>query len=98
MPVKREMSFGLCQESSYTAITLNPESNFTRRKKNHLYSLKNIDVTRATQTTLDVMKGPSMIIGISMDQEICLILEQVSLSLLYQVTNLQMDTSGPGRD
>ena len=27
--------FGLCREASYTAITLNPESNFTRREKNH---------------------------------------------------------------
>ena len=24
-----------CREASYTAITLNPESNFTRREKNH---------------------------------------------------------------
>ena len=30
-----ERFFGPCQEASYTAITLNPESNFTRRKKNH---------------------------------------------------------------
>ena len=27
--------FGPCQEASYTAITLNPESNFTRRERNH---------------------------------------------------------------
>ena len=27
--------FGTCQETSFTAITLNPESNFTRREKNH---------------------------------------------------------------
>ena len=27
--------FCLRQETSYTAITLNPESNFTRREKNH---------------------------------------------------------------
>ena len=27
--------FGPCQQTSYTAITLNPESNFTRREKNH---------------------------------------------------------------
>ena len=27
--------FGPCQETSYFAITLNPESNFTRREKNH---------------------------------------------------------------
>ena len=35
MPVKRQMTFGPCQETSKTAITLNPESNFTRREKNH---------------------------------------------------------------
>ena len=35
MPVKHEMIFGPCQETSYSAITLNPESNFTRREKNH---------------------------------------------------------------
>ena len=27
--------FGPCRETSYTAITLNPESNFTRREKKH---------------------------------------------------------------
>ena len=46
------MIFGPCQETSNTAITLNPESNFTRREKNH--SLKYIDVTRTTHTNLDV--------------------------------------------
>ena len=35
MPVKQEMIFAPCQETSYTAITLNPGSNFTRREKNH---------------------------------------------------------------
>ena len=35
MPVKRKTIFGPCREASYTAITLNPESNFTRREKNH---------------------------------------------------------------
>ena len=39
-----------------------------------------------------------MIIGISMDQEICLILGQVSLSLLYEVRNLQKDSCVPERD
>ena len=37
-----------------------------------------------------------MIIGISMDQEICQILGQVSLSLLYEVRNLQKDICGLG--
>ena len=35
MPVKQEITFGTCQGTSYTAITLNPESNYTRREKNH---------------------------------------------------------------
>ena len=34
-PVKRQTICGPCREASYTAITLNPESNFTRREKNH---------------------------------------------------------------
>ena len=35
MPMKQLMTSGPCQETSYTAITLNPESNFTRRERNH---------------------------------------------------------------
>ena len=35
MPVKHEMIFVPFQETSYTAITLNPESNFARREKSH---------------------------------------------------------------
>ena len=38
----------------------------------------------------------SMIIGMLMGQEICLILGQVSLSLLYKKRNLQTDICGPG--
>ena len=41
-------------------------------------------------------KAASMTIGISMDQEICLILGRVSLSLLYWKRNLQTDFCGPG--
>ena len=40
----------------------------------------------------------SMIIGISMDQEIYPILGQVLLSLLYWMRNLLTDTRGQGRD
>ena len=55
MPVKQLMISGPCQETSYTAITLNPESNFTRREKNHsLFHFKYIDVSRTTHTNLDV--------------------------------------------
>ena len=35
MPVKQLMTSGPWQETPYTAITLNQESNFTRREKNH---------------------------------------------------------------
>ena len=35
MPVKQLMISGPCQETSKTAITLNLESNFNRREKNH---------------------------------------------------------------
>ena len=35
LPVKLYTIFGPCREASYTAITLNPESNFTRRERNH---------------------------------------------------------------
>ena len=34
------MTCGPCQETSFSAITLNQESNFTRREKNHSYSAK----------------------------------------------------------
>ena len=50
------MIFGPCQEASFSVITLNPESNFTCRDKNHsLFQLKYIDVNRTTRTNLDVM-------------------------------------------
>ena len=48
------MTFGACQETSYTAITLNPESSFTRREKSFPIPLKYIDVCRTTHTNLDV--------------------------------------------
>ena len=49
------MTSGPCRETSYTAITLNQESNFTRREKNEFpIPLKYIDVTRTTHTNLDV--------------------------------------------
>ena len=54
MPVKRLMISGPCQETSYTAITLNPESNSTRREESFPIPLKYIDVSRTTHTNLDV--------------------------------------------
>ena len=48
------MICGPCQETSYTAITLNPESNFSRREESFPIPLKCIDVSRTTHTNLDV--------------------------------------------
>ena len=43
-------------------------------------------------------RNASIIIGISMGQEICQILGQVSLNLLYWKKHLQTEKCGPGRD
>ena len=49
------MIFGPCQETSYTAISLNLESNFTSpREESFPIPLKYIDVSRTTHTNLDV--------------------------------------------
>ena len=51
-----------------------------------------------TRTWMLCKKAAPMIIGMSVDQEICLILEQVSLSLLHYMRNLQTNICGPVRD
>ena len=100
MLVKRLMIFGPCQEISYTAITLNQESNFTRREKNH--SLFHWSTLTYPDLLLLIWmsnkRNASMIIGMSMDQETCRILGQVSLNLLYWKKNLQKEKCGPGGD
>ena len=133
------MIFGPCQDTSYTAITLNQESNITRREESFPIPLQYIDVSRTTHTNLDVKQerrvddywnidgsrdlsdpwtGFTQVTlleenppegfmwsgerltkrqknGTSMDQENCLIIGQVSPSLLYEVRNVQKDTCGP---
>ena len=81
--------FGPCQETSYTAITLNPESNFTRRQRNHsLFHWNTLMYPELlTRIWMSSKRNASMIIGISMGQETCLIHWQLSLSLLYWKKN-----------
>ena len=100
MPVKRQMIFGPCQETSYTAITLNTESIFTRREKNHSLCHWNTFTSPELHKRIwmSCKKAASITIGISMGQEICLIIGQVSLSLLCWKRSLQTDICGPGRD
>ena len=84
MPAKRLMIFGPCQETSYTAITLNPESNFTRREQSHsLFHRSTLTFPELhTQIWRLSRKNASTITGISMDLETCQILGQVSHNLL----------------
>ena len=100
MPVKQLMIFGLCQETTYTAFTLNQESNFICREKSH--SLLHWNTLTSPEwlirTWMLSRSAASMTIGISMGQEICLILGQVSLRKLYWKKNLQTDICGPGGD
>ena len=57
---------------------------YSPREESFPIPLKYIDVSRTTHMNLMLCKkAASMTIGISMDQEICLILGQVSLNLLY---------------
>ena len=72
---------------------------YSPREESFPSPLKYIDVTRTTHTNLDVSKrDASMIIGISMGQETCLIHGQVSHNLLVCKKNLQSDMCGPGGD
>ena len=80
MPVKWWMTFGPCQETSYTAITLNPESSFTRREKNH--SLFHRNTLTSPELHIQIWMS-SKSDASTMGQEICLILGQVSLILFY---------------
>ena len=71
MPVKQQMTSGPCQEASKTAITLNPESNFTRREKNHsLFHWNTLMYPELLiRNWMSSKRDASMTIGISMGQE-----------------------------
>ena len=73
---------------------------YSPREESVPIPLKYIDVSRTTHTNLDVKqeKNASMILGISMGQETCLIHGQVSLNLLHWKKIFQKDLCGPGRD
>ena len=57
MLVKRQMTSGPCQETSFSAITLNPESNFTCREKNNsLFHWNTLTSPELQEQNLDVMQ------------------------------------------
>ena len=100
MPVTRWTIFGPCRETSYTAITLNQESNYPRREKNHsLFHWNTLTYPELLKRIwMSSKRSASIIIGISMGLETCLILGQVSHNLLYSMKKLLTDILGPGGD
>ena len=101
LPVKLCTIFGPCREASYTAITLNSESNFTRREKNH--SLFHCSTLMFAELHIRIWmlsrrRSALMIIGTLMALETCLILGQVSHNLLYSMKRLLTDICGPEED
>ena len=68
------------------------------REESFPIPLKYIDVSRTTYSNLDVRQERRIHDHWNMGQEICLILGQVCLSLLYWKKNLQKDICGPGGD
>ena len=90
MPVKRWMISGPCQGTSYTAITLNHESNFTRREKNHsLFHWNTLTSPELhIRTWMLCKKAASMTIGISTDQSFVW-----SLDRFHSVYSIEWETS-----
>ena len=81
------------------SFTLNLESSFTRRERNHspLHWNTLTSPEPRKQSWMSNKRDASMIQGISMDQEIWLILGQISLNLLNWKKNLQTDICSPER-
>ena len=100
MPVKRWMVFGPCQETSYAATTLSPESHFTRRETSHsLFHWSTLTFPELhIRIWMSSKRNASMITGISMGHDTCRILGQVSHNLFYWKKNLLKDICGPERD
>ena len=72
---------------------------FSPREESFPIPLKYIDVTKATNTSLDVMlKKKSTIAGMLMEIENCKIRGQVSQGSLFGMKNHRMDIHGPGGD
>ena len=91
------MISGPCQETSYTAITLNPESNFTRREKNH-FLLRWSTSTLPEIHIIGSIVGQFflMITGTWMEKENYQMHEQDSQDSFYWTKGHLTDIHGPG--
>ena len=96
--MKRDMTSGPCQETSFSAITFEPRVKlYSPREESFPIPQKYIDVSRTTHTRMSSKRSTSTIIGISMGLETCQIHGKVSHNLLYWKEKLQTDLCGPGR-
>ena len=98
MPVEQFTIFGPCREASYTAITLNLESNFTRRERNHsLFHLNTLTYPELLiRIWMSSKRSALMILGTLMALDTCLIFGQVSHNLLHSTKKLLTDILGLG--
>ena len=72
---------------------------YSPREESFPNPLKYVDVSRTLiRMWMSSKNDASMTIGISMGQEICPIIGQISLNLLHKKRNLQTDFCGPGGD
>ena len=71
---------------------------YSPREESFPIPLKYIDVSLHKQTWMLCKIAAPMTLGVSMGQETCLILGQVSHNLLYWKKKLLTDICGPGRD
>ena len=99
MPVKRWTIFGPCREASFTAITLNLESNVSHREKSHsLFHWSTLTFPELLiRIWMSRKRSALMTIGTLMSLETCLIFVQVSHNWLYSTKKLLTDILGPVR-
>ena len=101
MPVKQEITSGPCQETSFTAITLNPESNFTRREKNHpLFHWSTLTSPELHHTNLDVIQESRIddCWNIDGSRDLSGSWSGFTQFTLIKLRNLQTALCGPGGD
>ena len=96
---KLKVTSGLLRENSFTAITLNPESNCKCREKRLSPFHWNIDVTRATSASLDVMLEKNRrLLARWWRSRIVRYVDSFHNVHVFRWKNHWMELPGPGRD
>ena len=99
MPVKLWTIFGPCREASFTAITLNPELNFTRGEKNHsLFHWDTLTSPELTQIWMLSKSVASMIFECRWIKRLVGSLDRFHTIYSIGRKKLLTDICGPGGD